>query len=70
MNIINLISGIFEPAAKLIDSVHTSTEEKLEIKNKLVTIQNEMTAKIIDQPSIQKRKAKAGCKGIGDLLQC
>ena len=48
MNIINLISGIFEPAAKLIDSVHTSTEEKLEIKNKLVTIQNEMTAKIID----------------------
>ena len=48
MNIINLISGIFEPAAKLIDSVHTSTEEKLAIKNKLVTIQNEMTAKIID----------------------
>ena len=48
MNIMNLISGIFEPAAKLIDSVHTSTEEKLEIKNKLVTIQNEMTAKIID----------------------
>ena len=48
MNIINLISGIFEPAAKLIDSVHTSTEEKLEIKNKLVTIQNEMTVKIID----------------------
>ena len=48
MNIMNLISGIFEPAAKLIDSVHTSTEEKLAIKNKLVTIQNEMTAKIID----------------------
>ena len=48
MNIINLISGIFEPAAKLIDSVHTSTEEKLAIKNKLVTIQNEMTAKVID----------------------
>ena len=48
MNILSVISSLFEPAVKLIDSVHTSTEEKLTIKNKLAVIQNEMTAKVID----------------------
>lgn len=41
MNIFSFISNIFEPAAKLIDEVHTSTEEKLALKNKLAVIQNE-----------------------------
>lgn len=44
----NIIAGIFEPAAKLIDDVHTSTEEKLALKNKLTVIQNEMHSKLIE----------------------
>lgn len=42
MNIIGLIAGIFEPAAKLIDDLHTSDEEKLVIKQKMFEAQ--MTA--------------------------
>ena len=37
------VSGIFEPATKLIDDVHTSTEEKLQLKNALVSMQNEVS---------------------------
>jgi len=48
MNIFNFISEIFEPARKLIDNVHTSTEEKLTLKNKLTVIENEMHSKLID----------------------
>ena len=32
MKILNLIKEIFEPAAKLVDDVHTSKEEKLNAK--------------------------------------
>jgi hypothetical protein len=32
MGILKLIAGIFKPAAELIDNLHTSTEEKLLIK--------------------------------------
>ena len=48
MNIFNFISEIFKPAAKLIDDLHTSDEEKLTLKNKLTVIQNQMHSKIID----------------------
>ena len=48
MNIISLIAGIFEPAAKLIDAVHTSTDEKLAAKNALQQTRNEITSKFID----------------------
>ena len=34
MSPLAFISDIFEPAARLIDDIHTSTEEKLELKNK------------------------------------
>lgn len=47
MNIFSFISQIFEPAVKLIDDVHTSTEEKLQLKNTLSTIQNEMHSKVL-----------------------
>jgi len=39
LSITNLIAGIFKPAADLIDNLHTSTEEKLEQKAKLLEIQ-------------------------------
>ena len=48
MNILGFIGEIFKPAADLIDSLHTSTEEKLTLKNKLAVIENTMTAKTIE----------------------
>ena len=48
MNILSFIGEIFKPAADLIDSMHTSTEEKLTLKNKLAVIENTMTAKTIE----------------------
>ncbi len=49
----NFVSGIFKPAVDLIDNVHTSEEEKLELKNVLVKLQNDVTAKQIDLLSKQ-----------------
>ena len=48
MNILGFIGEIFKPAANLIDNMHTSTEEKLILKNKFEVIENKITAKIID----------------------
>ena len=48
MNLFSFIADIFAPAAKLIDDLHTSDEEKLTLANKLTTIQNEMHSKVID----------------------
>jgi hypothetical protein len=51
MNILSFIGEIFKPAADLIDDMHTSTEEKLALKNKLTVIENTMTSKVIDYES-------------------
>jgi len=48
MNIFTFIGEIFAPAAKLIDDLHTSDEEKLTLANKLTVIQNEMHSKVIE----------------------
>ena len=48
MNILELISGIFKPFADLVDNVHTSTEEKLLLKNELAKINQELTGKILE----------------------
>ena len=34
-----LIAGIFKPAAELIDEIHTSTEEKIEAKTRMLAVQ-------------------------------
>jgi len=39
MHLLNLVRDIFKPAADLIDSVHTSTAEKLDAKAKMLEIQ-------------------------------
>ena len=39
MSILNFIGQIFEPAVKLVDDLHTSEEEKLTLKAKLLEIQ-------------------------------
>ncbi len=48
VEVLNFISGIFEPATKLIDELHTSQEEKLTLRNELVKLQNEVTMKQIE----------------------
>lgn len=39
MKFLDLVVGIFKPAAELIDALHTSEEEKLQKKNELLQIQ-------------------------------
>lgn len=51
MSVLDFISGIFKPAVDLVDNVHTSTEEKLVQQNVLATLQNQVTAKLIELES-------------------
>lgn len=44
---LGFLGKVFEPATKLIDDLHTSQEEKLALKIKLDTIQNDMKTKIL-----------------------
>lgn len=39
MKFIDLVAGVFKPAAELIDKLHTSEDEKLQRKNELLEIQ-------------------------------
>ena len=48
MNLISLVSNIFAPFAKLVDDVHTSTEEKTILKNQALAMQNQITSQMID----------------------
>jgi hypothetical protein len=48
LGLMDFISGIFKPAADLIDNMHTSTEEKMSMSNQLEKIQNAMTSKVLD----------------------
>ena len=48
MKLFSLIGEIFKPAAKLIDDIHTSDEEKLKLGNALAVIQNEIHSKVIE----------------------
>ncbi len=48
MSILNLIGAVFKPAAKLIDSLHTSDAEKRELTNQLTVIQNEFAGRVLD----------------------
>lgn len=44
----DFIAGIFKPAVDLVDDLHTSTEEKLQLRNKLAEIQEQANAKVIE----------------------
>jgi len=48
MKVLDIITGIFKPLTKLVDDVHTSTEEKLTLRNKLVEIENTITSQVLD----------------------
>ncbi|MFQ5675637.1 MAG: hypothetical protein ACE5G1_07060 [bacterium] len=48
MGIFGFISGIFKPAAKLIDDLHTSDEEKLTLQKQIREIENQLSMKILE----------------------
>ncbi len=48
MSIFSFIGKIFKPVADLVDNLHTSEEEKLEIKSKMMEMQFEFQSKILD----------------------
>ena len=51
MGILSFVSSIFKPAADLIDNLHTSEEERLQIKEKMFQAQQEMTLKVMEYES-------------------
>lgn len=48
MSIFNFISGIFKPATDIIDKVHTSDKERLELRNALAKINADVTTKLAE----------------------
>ena len=48
MSIFSFIAGIFKPAADLVDNLHTSEEERGQIRNELASIQQQANSKIIE----------------------
>lgn len=46
--IMALIGQVFEPAAKLIDEMHTSEEEKLDAKTRMLGVQTALAMKVLD----------------------
>jgi len=48
MGILSFLGGALKPLASIVDSVHTSTEEKLEAKAALLELENVVTVKILD----------------------
>lgn len=48
MGILGIIAGLFRPAVDLIDALHTSDEERLEVRGKLMLIQAQVLAQVAD----------------------
>ena len=62
MKLLDLVAGIFKPAAELIDELHTSTEEKLAQKARLLEVQ----AATIDKALEYER---SGLEGRARIIQ-
>ena len=59
IKIIDLIAGIFKPAAELIDELHTSEDERLAAKTKMLEVQAAAMQTAFDyEASILESKAK------------
>ncbi len=48
MGLFDFIGNIFKPASDLVDNLHTSDEEKLELRNKLAEIEGKALAKLTE----------------------
>lgn len=51
MEIFTFLSQVIKPATDLIDSMHTSEEERLKIKEELFKVQSQLTVKVMDYES-------------------
>ena len=58
MSILEIIKDIVSPITKLIDDIHTSEEEKLELQAKMFEVQAKMTLKVMEYEQ-QLLKSKA-----------
>lgn len=47
----SFLSGLVDPVTKVIDEIHTSEEEKLQIKSTMFKIQQEITTKVLEYES-------------------
>ena len=48
MSMWNFLSGLISPVAELVDALHTSDEERLQIKAKLFDMQNVMASRVME----------------------
>jgi hypothetical protein len=48
MGLLSIIGDLFKPAADLVDNVHTSSEEKLQLRNALAKIEADVTVKTME----------------------
>ena len=48
MAIWNFLSGVVEPITKLIDDIHTSDEERLQVKAEMFELQSAVASQILD----------------------
>lgn len=48
MGLLDFIAGIFKPAVDIVDKVHTSEAEKLELRNALAKIEADMSEKYME----------------------
>ena len=51
MSILSFISSIFQPAVDLVDTLHTSEEEKLTLEREIRKVENAFSGKILDYES-------------------
>ena len=51
MSILDFLGGAIKPVTDLVDSIHTSSEEKLELKAKILEIKNTLSAKYLELES-------------------
>lgn len=59
MTLMNLVAGIFKPAADLIDNLHTSEHEKLQMRAELLTVQAAAMDSMLDYEK-ETLQARAG----------
>ena len=59
MSFLNFLSGVFKPLAQLVDDVHTSEEEKLNIKQKLAELETRVTMEVLSyEKSLMESRTK------------
>ena len=51
LSILGFIADIFKPAAKLVDDLHTSDEEKMQIEKVMFKMEQEMTLRMMEYES-------------------